>query len=338
MRRRQSKRRLRWLVLFSAIIAVGLFGWANLRPTEPGRRFFVRYASETSTADVLKKLQEKGVIRSAAITGLVMRISGTPPTLRPGTYTFAPGDSLRTLRREFAGPMRRRVRLREMRWIARTAEALQREGVCPADDYRRVANDAAPFRKEFPFVPEAGSLEGYLMPDTYDLPPLTPAEEVVRMQLRAFSTKIEPLIAEHDRRSVLTAASLVEMEASDPEDRRRIAGVIENRLAKGMRLQIDATVNYGRQKWGRLYYKDYKGVKSPYNTYLVKGLPPGPICSPSADAVRAVLSPIESSALYYVALPTGKTIYATTFTEHQKNIALRRAMIAESAASGGGKR
>ncbi len=322
------------LLLGAGTLAGGLAFRARVAPMPPGRRFYVRYETPRPLPEVLATLQAKGVIRDANATGLALRLLGAPPVLRRGTYAFAPGDGPGTLARTARAPMRRMLRLYRMRWIARTGLRLQRESVCPQADYARAASDAALYRPAFPFVPESGSLEGYLPADTYDLPPLLPPRQVVAMQLQNFGKTVAPLLkGDPDPNRTLTLASLVEMEASRPDDRRKIAGVIENRIRRGMRLQIDATVNYGRGKWGRLYYKDYTGVKSPYNTYLVPGLPPGPICTPSPDAVRAALAPARHDDVYYVALPDGTTLYAPDYKSHLKNVALRRKLVREREAA-----
>lgn len=330
-RRRKRGGKLKFVLLgLLAVVVVGLgYGWTRLQPMPRGRQFYVRYEEPQTLTSVLQKLQDKGTIRDARMAGIALRLLGVPPTLRRGTYAFRAGDGIRTLAKTVESPLRRMVRLRQMRWISRTGAQLQKEAVCTRATYIAATKDVAPYRAAFPFLPARGSLEGYLMPDTYDLPPLLPAQQVVAMQLESFSRKVAPLLkGVEDPNRVLTAASLVEMEASDPQDRRMIAGIIENRLKKRMRLQIDATVNYGRQRWGRLYYRDYTGVKSPYNTYLVEGLPPGPICTPSADSVEAVLKPAKHPHIYYVAMPDGKTVYAPNYEEHLENVALRRRRIA----------
>jgi UPF0755 protein len=108
-----------------------------------------------------------------------------------------------------------------------------------------------------------------------------------------------------------------------------VAGVIENRLRRGMPLQIDATVNYGMQEWRPLKVSEYRSVRSPYNTYLIPGLPPGPICSPTAKSIAAALQPARHDFLYYVAMPDGKSVFSRTYPEHLANVARRRAAIRE---------
>ncbi|RYG63044.1 hypothetical protein EON77_21440, partial [bacterium] len=192
-------RRSKWLRIGLAavglsVLGVGLYGYRRLAPMPAGRPFYVRYEAPIPLDEVLRKLEEKGTIRDARVTGTALRMMGAPPALRRGTYTFRAGDGLRTLAKTVEAPMRRMIRLRQMRWIARTGQRLQSESVCTRAAYIRATEDAAVYRPAFPFLPASGSLEGYLMPDTYDLPPLLPAEQVVAMQLQNFGRQIAPLL------------------------------------------------------------------------------------------------------------------------------------------------
>jgi UPF0755 protein len=172
------------------------------------------------------------------------------------------------------------------------------------------------------------SLEGYLYPDTYELPPLLGARGVIVRQLVAFTKKVwEPLQHPKNLHRLLTVASLVELETKMASERPVVAAVIENRLKKGMRLQIDASINYGLQKWRPLARSEYQSVDSPYNLYRHGGLPPTPICSPTVATIRDSMNPDPHPYLYYVALPDGHSLFSSTYNEHLHNIKLRKAAI-----------
>jgi UPF0755 protein len=180
----------------------------------------------------------------------------------------------------------------------------------------------------FPLPKE--SLEGYLYPDTYDFPPLLGAKAVIIRQLKNFEKKVwEGLNKPKNLHEAIIHGSLVELEAGRDDERPIIAGVIENRLEKGMRLQIDASLLYGIQKWRRLTFADYRNIPGPYNLYRVDGLPPGPICSPTVISIKAALNPAKHDHLYYVALPTGNSLFAPTYEEHKRNIEKRKKAIRE---------
>lgn len=187
--------------------------------------------------------------------------------------------------------------------------------------------------------PVSASLEGYLFPDTYELAAANAvAEDLIERQLDAFAARAAPLYDEAvssgatnlDIHSVLTLASVVEREAVVAEERPAIAGVYLNRLANGIKLDADPTVQYamGYQaesgQWWKtpVFLAEYSSVDSPYNTYLYPGLPPGPIASPGLASISAVLFPEEHDYLYFVALPDGSGghVFANTFEEHQGNV------------------
>jgi UPF0755 protein len=123
---------------------------------------------------------------------------------------------------------------------------------------------------------------------------------------------------------VLTKASLVQAEASTPEDMAKVARVLDNRLDIGMPLQLDSTVNYANNKGGITTTAEDRAHPSPYNTYQHPGLTPGPIGNPGEDAIRAVLSPAQGDWLYFVVVDphTHDTRFATTPADHQRNVAL----------------
>lgn len=230
--------------------------------------------------------------------------------------------------RAFDKPISQKVRIPEENWAARTANLLAEKEVCDADAYLDAVSHPERFKKSVAYPLPKGSLEGYLYPDTYDLPPLAGAETVVKRQLGAFGKRVWPIEkGSKDVRRDLTLASIVELETKRDDERRLVAGVLENRLKAGMPLQVDATVLYARQKWGELSRSELTSVESPYNTYLHKGLPPGPICSPSVKSVEAARNPARHKYLYYVAMPDGTQRFAATLAEHERNIAARKAAL-----------
>jgi len=169
----------------------------------------------------------------------------------------------------------------------------------------------------------SGTLEGYLFPDTYTMPEGSSAAEAVSLMAKRFEQAWKPAwtarldtlgLSRHD---ALTLASIVEREAKVPEERPVIAGVYLNRLRDGMRLQADPTVQYALPAHKpRLFYKDLL-VKSPYNTYIHKGLPPGPIASPGVPSIVAALYPATVPYKYFVAFPDGHHEFHATVKQHE---------------------
>lgn len=174
------------------------------------------------------------------------------------------------------------------------------------------------------------SLEGYLYPNTYSYGPGMKEEELIRMMVKTFRDTVDERlegIVRHDNYNFhqhLTMASLIEREARIDTDRPLIASVIFNRLDKGMPLQIDASVLYALDDWKHeLTHADLK-IDSPYNTYKVKGLPPGPICNPRVESIVATYEPANTRFLFYVYKGDGSHAFAETFEQHKRNVQLYR--------------
>jgi UPF0755 protein len=175
------------------------------------------------------------------------------------------------------------------------------------------------------------SLEGYLFPARYKIRRKTKAQAVIGEMLRVTERELALPYADAMRarrqsmHEALTVASMIEREARFEKDRAVIASVIYNRLRVGMKLNIDATVQYALGNWKTaLTYGDLKR-DSPYNTYKYLGLPPGPICSPGTACLRAALHPARTNFIYYVAFPTGYHKFTVTPAEHEAAVREARA-------------
>lgn len=325
-RRLGLKRLTRSLLLFGGAAALGAgaaWFWLNseLRPMPEGKPFYIRYAQGATLDQALSDLQKRGVVRNPWASKLVMRLRGGPSSVLSGSYEFRPGMGLSSVTKALNSPIRQMVRVPEGWWIARVATRLEARNVCDAEEYIRLAADPARFQSAVSFPLPKGSLEGYLYPDTYDLPPLLGAEEVIRRQLKAFEEKIyKKLPPKADLQRALIIGSIIELEAGLDKERPVIAGVIENRLKKRMRLEMDASVLYGIQEWRVLKPGEVRKLVSPYNTYLINGLPPGPIGSPSDKSVMAALSPASHGYLFYVARPTREHFFTTNYADHIRRI------------------
>ena len=173
--------------------------------------------------------------------------------------------------------------------------------------------------------------EGYMFPDTYLIPKDATAKDVAAKLTDTFNQKVSDLLKNSKSKlsddDIITLASLLEKEAKTPEEKPTIAGIITNRLNVGMPLQVDATVAYAKGYdtaqntwWPQVTTEEYKSVKSPYNTYLSPGLPPGPIDSPGIDSITAALNPTDTDYLYYLHDTKGQIHYAKTAAEHNQNI------------------
>ena len=170
-------------------------------------------------------------------------------------------------------------------------------------------------------------LDGFLYPDTYTFRKDASSKSIINEMLKTFDANIQPnknYITKNKLkiRTIVITASLIEKEAGKDVDRSKIASVIYNRLNKKMPLQLDATIQYVVGFKTKLYNKDL-AVKSPYNTYLNKGLPPSPICNPGIKSINAALHPANTTYFYYVLnSKTGIHVFSKTYEQHIKNVAL----------------
>lgn len=179
------------------------------------------------------------------------------------------------------------------------------------------------FLKEVPN--DKHRLDGFLYPATYSFSKKATSKTIINEMLKGFELNIAPnknyvVKNKLNVRNTLITASLVEKEAKKEVDRPKIASVIYNRINKDMPLQIDATILYVIGHKAKLYNKDL-AVKSPYNTYLNKGLPPSPICNPGTKSINAAIHPANNNYIYYVLnSKTNEHIFSETYAEHLKNV------------------
>jgi UPF0755 protein len=187
--------------------------------------------------------------------------------------------------------------------------------------------------KKYPFLKQASAisgLEGYLFPDTYYMFKNARSEDITDVFLQNFDKKITQEIRDDITRSkknlhdIIIMASLIEREVISDEDRKMVSGILWNRLRIGIPLQVDATISYVKKQYniasapsGRISHTDLL-LQSPYNTYLHRGLPAGPIGNPGLSAIMAAIHPTPSIYLYYLSTPDGRTIFSRTLEEHNK--------------------
>jgi UPF0755 protein len=299
-----------------------------------------------------QNLVKAGLIADDRLFEAYVRVNGLDQRLAAGTFILAPSmtmvEIVETL--QYAEATSVTITIPEGWRREQIADYLVAAGIFTstatvAEDYRRqtATSDLTGLDpSRYPFLqgrPAGVSLEGYLFPDTYKLPTGgATAVDVLQRQLDDFATKVLPVydkaVADHTTDmalyQVLILASIVEREAVVPAERPLIAGVYLNRLAKGMKLEADPTVQYamGYQKAAGTWWKtpvsleEYGAVNSPYNTYLYPGLPPGPIANPGLSSIEAVLIPAKHDYLYFVARPdhSGEHVFAKTFEEQEKNV------------------
>lgn len=211
------------------------------------------------------------------------------------------------------------------------AKRLEEQGVFKVDEFIKAVENTDQYKNNFikDIPSKKGTkykLEGYLYPDTYKIYKSSKPQDLIQKMLDNFDKKYSTVAKNYKgKRSmaeIMTIASMIEREAKVESERPIIAGVIENRLKAKMKLQIDPTVLYtttnGLYNVKKVYYKDLK-VKTVYNTYVIKGLPAGPICNPGETAIKAAMNPKKHKYLYYRTdgSKKGTHIFTETFNEHK---------------------
>jgi UPF0755 protein len=286
-------------------------------------------------AAVTDSLAAHGVISNRRWFKLLARIRGVDRSVQAGVYEFPAGTSEWTVLGMLATGKKAALRFTVPEGLTIqevAALAAERLGI-PENSFVAAARDGKTASAILGIpVP---SFEGFLRPETYILPADINARELVRLMAEGFKAEWQPAwdarldFLRMSRLELVTLASIVEGEARADDERETIAGVYRNRLRIGMALQADPTVQYaislkrGRRK-SRLFQKDYQ-FKSPYNTYLNPGLPPGPVNSPSRRSLEAALYPADVRYLYFVAGPDGRHVFSRTYNEHLRAIRKLRA-------------
>jgi UPF0755 protein len=323
------------LVLIGVVLAagIGIYAYAALnRPAgSPGPpRAFTIDAGER-VPSIAARLEADGLIESALMFQVMLKLRGADAQIKAGEFQLHPGmapaeiiDTL-TQTPTQAGV---RVTIKEGERIGEIADQLAAADLIDRDRFLELTQSDT---FDADFLPErTDSLEGYLFPDTYFFPRHGTDREqtIINMLLTEFGQKLTPerrqtiAASGYTLHQVLTIASIVEREAQVPEERARIAGVFYNRLQAGIMLQADPTTQYalGRAgNWWPVLRLDPQTVDSPYNTYVISGLPPGPICSPGLAAIDAAITPEQNDYLFFVACGGGSHAFAQTNDEHERN-------------------
>lgn len=283
-----------------------------------------------TTADIAALLHEKKLVRDPEAFRMEARLTGLSSKLQAGLYQIEGGLSNGQIMDVLVKGRIKQVSfvVPEGYTVVKTARKLEAEGLGKADKFIEAAKNYAPYdymQTDDPNV--VFKAEGFIYPATYDLPVGISEERLLKILVDAFDHNIkaegiDKAVAERNLklRDVVNMAAMVELEAVFREEQPRIAGVFLKRLEIGMPIQSDTTIQYilGAQK-EEITFKDTE-IQNPYNTYQNPGMPPGPIGSPSINAIKAVLQPEQTEYLYFVAEKDGHHRFTRTYQEHLRAI------------------
>lgn len=291
-----------------------------------GDRTIVEIERGSSTRAALARLETEGLLRDHFVPLVYMTVLRPNASIKAGRYAFTePATPLAVLDKIVRGDtLLDSITIREGLDRYAIAEIMEKAGFGTRDEWIAATDDPTPIRD---LSPEADSLEGYLFPDTYNLDPGTPVTTIIGLMIENFRSQFGQELAfistDLSVHETVTLASIVELEARLPEERSLIAGVFHNRINRGMRLQADPTVIYSLkldQRWDGNIRKPDLSMDSPYNTYRIPGLPPGPIGNPGLASLTAAASPEATEYYYFVSRNDGSHVFSKTLDEHNRNV------------------
>jgi UPF0755 protein len=283
------------------------------------------FSSGYTMKKISKELKSSRIIGSATLFSLHARIQKADEKVQAGTYRFTDGMSPSEILKKLINGDVYEVRfvVPEGYSIYQIAELLESRKIFPKDSFlKQCFNPALLQELSIP----AKSVEGFLLPRTYSIKPGTDATILIKEMVAQFRSTYAFKYANQAKSlgmpelELLTLASMIEKEAVVPAERPLIASVFFNRLKKNMPLQSDPTAVYGIRAFaGKISKKDILR-ETPYNTYSISGLPPGPIGNPGEDSIKAVLSPAQTPYLYFVARKDGTHHFSATLEEHNRAV------------------
>jgi peptidoglycan lytic transglycosylase G len=325
-------RRTRFFLLGLILLFLPLIGWGGYffdflrQPVAPPTATSLTISRGSSLRQVARQLEHAGVIRDAWQFRLLGKLRGDAQSIRTGDYDFtAAATPGAVLDRLVAGD------IRKLKLTIPEGFDLQ-QIAARADQLLGIGGMLLRLSRDPDFLARLGikanSLEGYLFPETYSVTSETTAEQLLRMmlvQLHQHLTAPLKNAAERHGLSIhqlLTLASIIQKEAGNDDEMPLISAVFHNRLQKKIPLQADPTVIYGLESFDGNLTRAHLQAPTPYNTYRINGLPPGPIASPGLRALQAAAEPAESTALYFVARGDGTHVFSDNLRQH--NQAVRR--------------
>ncbi len=277
-----------------------------------------------SISEIANELASQNLIDNPTAFVVYAKLGPAQGRIIPGPYLIRPSSSIASIVADMSSGKiaQNKITFPEGITMADMANRFANAGYGSKEEYLAAAKSLA---ANYSFIPASAkdNPEGYLFPSTYTFIPNRGATELVKKQYEAFQTQMLPLLqskqpANLTPNQVLTLASIVEKEALTATDRKMVAGVFINRLAKGMKFESDVTVNYATGK--KTTSPADLSVNSPYNTYKIVGLPPTPINNPGTDSVEAVLNYTPNDYIFFLAGNDGVVYYAKTLAEHNQNI------------------
>jgi len=275
--------------------------------------------------EIVDSLKKEGLAKNKWVTLGYLKFKKIDKKLKAGVFLLyknqTPAEILESI--SSGKTALKKITIIEGRTLKEIASYLDDKGLIQKNDFLEAVKRE---KWNYDFLEDAETLEGYLFPDTYYIPYKAGASEIIKKMLDNFDKKLTKEVREEIKKQgksikeIVILASIVEKEVYKEEDRKIVAGIFLKRIAQGKPLEADSTINYiTGNNAAQPSYSDTR-ENSPYNTYLNKGLPPGPICNPSLSSILATVYSQDSPYLYYLnRQDTKETIFSKTYEEHLEN-------------------
>jgi peptidoglycan lytic transglycosylase G len=340
-------RRLGLMALLLIAALGGFAGWLDSQISRPYRghrpeKVYVDIPHGTSRWNISGILKQNDAIRNRLAFEIFALWNFRKPLLAGEYYFDSPLNTKEVFGKISQGKIFVHIVTIPEGWtMFDIADELARQGICSSVDFLNVARDPSAVSD---LASQAPTLEGFLFPSTYQFTRHTTCQQIAHRMTQDFRAVWETIEPSNSSSlpegltvaQVVTLASLVERETPRPEERPMVAGVFYNRLRLGLPLQCDPTVQYALDLAGHpkknVGSQDLR-LNSPYNTYLHRGLPPGPIANPGEASLRAALAPAQTDFLYFVANDKGGHFFSKTLAEHNRNVARYRHLLAGGSTS-----
>jgi UPF0755 protein len=304
-----------------------LMSWADRAQTTAGQEKLFTIPTGQGLRQTAQALEQEGLISDAMRFNILVRLEKQDKLLKAGEYFLSTAMTPKQILGQLVqGRVHLyRVTVPEGFNLVQIAGAVAAAGLAPEADFLAATRNPQ-LVKDLGI--DADTLEGYLFPDTYYFPSGLQSKAIIATMVKQFQSAFKPEWKtragelEMNVHEVVTLASIIEKETGSPEERPLISSVFHNRLKKGMRLETDPTVIYGIPDFDGNIKRSHLETYTPYNTYKIKGLPPGPIASPGAASLEAALFPSQSNYLYFVSKKNGTHQFSATIKEH--NAAVRK--------------
>jgi len=317
-------RRSSYIIIFFAIVVLFSFLLINYSTNPIDKKnmtILVDIPTGSSFFEVTEILNQSGLIKSRLLFYSLAIMKNARSHIRAGEYEFNTSLTPSALIDKLVhGEIKiHEVTIREDLSLREIAAILDKEKLINKDDFFELASDED-FLESLNI--KADSVEGYLFPETYHLDRSMSTRQIMKIMVNQFWKKVTPEMIKRagelklDIHKLVTFASLIGKESGNDAEKNMISAVFHNRLKKKMRLQSDPTAVYDLENFNGKVLRSHLRRNSPYNTYIIKGLPPGPIANPGVASLKAVLYPASVKHLYFVSKKDGSHYFSTSFDEH----------------------